>query len=261
MEKKKNSANVLRREIIIDKHFEGPTNITQGGYISGLMAQHLETDTVEVTMRNPTSMGKPLILDTSMSDRVLLYDGDKLLNEAIPGELELDIPEPISLEEAKKASLKHVIEMPFPNCFGCGSGRSEDEGLHLRSGPVEGRNMVAVDWVPLAKAVGAKEGETVPEPIAWASMECPIAKVMELRGMKNPDETALLGRMTTKVNALPKVGEQCFFMGWPIGRSGRKMELGGTMHNERGEVLMMTKLLFITLKEGFSFDSFGKDKD
>lgn len=255
----KNTKNGLRQEIIIEKHFEGPTNITQGGYISGLMAQHLETDTVEVTMRNPTSMGKPLILDTSMSDRVLLYDGDKLLNEAIPGELDLDIPEPISLEEAKKASLKHVIEMPFPNCFGCGSGRSEDEGLHLRSGPVEGRNMVAVDWVPLAKAVGAKEGEPVPEPIAWASMECPIAKAMQYGGMRNPDEMALLGRMTTKVNALPKVGEQCFFVGWLIGRSGRKIELGGTMHNERGEVLMMTKLLFITLKEGFSFDSFGKD--
>ena len=248
MEEKRNLENALRQEIIIDKRFEGPTDITQGGYISGIMAQHLESDTVEVTMRNPTSMGKPLILDTSMSDRVLLYDGDKLLNEAISGELELDIPEPITLEDAKTAALKHVIEMPFPNCFGCGSGRSEDEGLHLRSGPVEGRNMVAVDWVPLAKAVGAEEGQTVPEPIAWASMECPIAKAMDFGGMRNPDETILLGRMTTTVNALPKVGEQCFFMGWPIERSGRKISLGGTMHNEKGDVLMMTKLLFITLK-------------
>ncbi|MBW1888580.1 MAG: hypothetical protein JRI52_09570, partial [Deltaproteobacteria bacterium] len=97
--------------------------------------------------------------------------------------------------------------------------------------------------------------------IAWASMECPIVKATQYGGMRNPDEMALLGRMTTKVNALPKVGEQCFFMGWLIERAGRKIALGGTMHNEKGEVLMMTKLLFITLKEGFSFDSSVKDKD
>jgi hypothetical protein len=82
---------------------------------------------------------------------------------------------------------------------------------------------------------------------------------MEYGDMRKPDELALLGRMITKVNALPKVGEQCYFMGWPVERAGRKMEMGGTMHNENGDVLMMTKLLFITVKEDFSLDSLGKD--
>jgi len=260
MGKEKNSDKSSRQQIIINKHFVGPPNITQGGYISGTMAMHLESSTVEVTMRNPTPMGRPVILDTNSPDRVFLYDGDKLLNEARPAELDMKIPEPISLEEAKRASLRHVTEMPYPDCFGCGSGRSEDEGLHLRSGPVEGRNLVAIDWVPRASAVGAGAGETVPEPIVWASMECPTARATEFEGIKKPDELFLLGRMTTKVNALPKVGEQCFFMGWPIERSGRKILLGGILHNEAGRILVMTRLTFITLKEGVTYDSFAQGK-
>ena len=40
-----------RREIIIDRRYEGPTDLTLGGYISGIMAVHLDANTVEVTMR------------------------------------------------------------------------------------------------------------------------------------------------------------------------------------------------------------------
>jgi len=248
-----------RRQIVIDQRYVGPPNITQGGYISGTMAAFLDSDTVEVTMRNPTPMGKPLILDATTPTWVFLYDGEKLLNEACPAVLDLEIPEPISLSQARKASLRHVIEMPYPNCFGCGSGRSEDDGLHLRSGPVEGRNLVATDWVPRSGAVGAGEGEVVPLPIVWASMECPTAKAMHYGQMTKPEEPVLLGRMTTKVNGLPVVGEPCYFMGWPIERSGRKILLGGTLHDQAGEILVMTRLIFIALKEGVTYDSVGKN--
>jgi hypothetical protein len=71
-----------KRETTIDRHYVGPPNMTQGGYISGTMAVHLASDTVEVTMRNPTPMGKPLVLDTSEPARVVIYDEDKLLKES-----------------------------------------------------------------------------------------------------------------------------------------------------------------------------------
>ena len=121
-----------RREITVRKYFEGPTDLTLGGYISGLMAVHLDSDTVEVSMRKPTFLERPLILDTTTPDRVFLYDGDTLLNEARSAELEMEIPSPISFEQAKKASRRDTV-VAFPNCFGCGSGRSENSGLHLRS--------------------------------------------------------------------------------------------------------------------------------
>jgi hypothetical protein len=240
-----------RREITISVHFEGPTDLTLGGYISGLMAVHLDSDTVEVNMRKPTLLERPLILDTTTPDRVFLYDGDTLLNEALPAELEMEVPASISFEQAKKASRRNTVAA-FPNCFGCGSGRSENNGLHLRSGPVEGRNMVAIDWVPQADTVGAEEGETVPEKMVLTALECPIAKAMELDDMRKPEETAVLGRMTTKIISLPKAGEPCFFMGWPIERVGRRIEIAGTLNSEKGDVMVMCRMTFVVLREGVS---------
>ncbi|MBU2549389.1 MAG: hypothetical protein KKB20_13310 [Proteobacteria bacterium] len=245
-----------RHEIEIDLRYVGPPRITQGGYISGLLAMHLDTDTVEVSMRSPTPMNRKLMLDLGVPGRVRLYDGERLLNEARPAELDLEIPEPVTMEEARRSSLRHVTDMPYPYCFGCGSARGEDEGLHLRSGPVSGRNLVATDWVPTAGAAGAGAGEPVPLPITWAAMECPTARAMEIGDLKGPDELILLGRMTTRVEGLPRVGRPCFFMGWPLGREGRKISLAGTMHDESGRLLVMSKLLFITLKEGATYDDY-----
>jgi len=240
-----------RREITISRHFEGPTDMTLGAYISGLMSVHLDSDTVEVTMRKPTRMERPLILDTSVDDRVFLFDGDVLLNEARPVSLEMERPDPITLEQAKGASRRETVAA-FPNCFGCGSARTQENGLHLRSGPVKGRDVVAIDWTPSTATVGVSAGEYVPETMVLTAMECPIAKAMELKNMRSPDEVAVLGRMTTKVNALPRVGELYFFMGWPIERVRRRIEMAGTLNDESGRVLAMTRLTFVVLREGVS---------
>lgn len=248
---KKNADRGWRREIVISKHFEGPTDLALGGHISGLMGVHIDSDTVEVTMRKPTYMERPLTMDTTTPDRVYLYDGDTLLNEARPAELEVEMPHAISLDQAKKASCRHE-KAAFPNCFGCGSGRAEDRGLHLRSGPVEGQNLVAIDWVPEAGVIGVKHGERVPETMLLTGMECPIAKAMEPEGMRKPHETVVLGRMTTKIISLPLVGGQYYFMGWPIERAGRRIEIAGTLNSESGDVLAMTRLTFVVLREGVS---------
>ena len=240
-----------RRKITISKHFEGPTDMTLGGYISGLMSAHVDSDTVEVTMRKPTLMERPLTLDTTIDDKVLLYDGETLLNEARPAELEMEVHESISLEQAKKASRREAAAA-FPNCFGCGSGRTAENGLHLRSGPVEGRQVVGIDWQPPGAVVGANAGEAVPEILVLTAMECPIAKAMELDNLRKPEEMAVLGRMTTRINELPRVGGQYLFMGWPIERVGRRIEIAGTLNNEDGDILAMTRLTFVVLREGVS---------
>ena len=69
---------------------------------------------------------------------------------------------------------------------------------------------------------------------------------------------AVMGaRMTTKVLALPQVGQTCFMMGWPVGREGRKIKLAGTLHDQDGRVLVISQLLFITLKQGVTYESFA----
>ncbi|MBW1816900.1 MAG: hypothetical protein JRJ60_07045, partial [Deltaproteobacteria bacterium] len=100
MAEERENTQGLPREVIIDPRFEGPTDITLGGYISGFMADHIDSETVEVTMRAPTPMGKKLQIYFEAPDRVVMRDGHTLLNEARPSELELDLPEPITLDEA-----------------------------------------------------------------------------------------------------------------------------------------------------------------
>ena len=255
MKDNKKSDKDSHLEVVFDERFQGPFSMIHGGYVSGAMAMHLNSDTVEVTMRNPTPAGRPLVVDIGTPDRVFLYDKDTLLIEARPTELDLDMPEPITIDEARKASLRHVTEWSLPNCFGCGTARSEDDGLHLRAGPVKGRNMVAVDWLPRAATVGSDENCKVPEPIVWAAMECTVIQAMKNSDLKKPEELVILGRMTGNVQELPKVGRQYFIMGWPIGREGRRITVAGSMHDEAGDLLVTTTLTFIIFKQDGANDS------
>lgn len=173
-----NNTHNSPREVIIDPRFEGPTDIALGGCISGFMADYIKAETVEVTMRASTPMGKKLQVYVEAPDHVVMRDGDTLLNEARAAELELEVPAPISLEEATEAAERHIANS-FPNCFACGSGRRQDNGLHLRSGPVAGRNLSAIDWTPNPAAVGVAAGEpisgppwSVPLPGSWVPAAC-----------------------------------------------------------------------------------------
>ena len=241
-----------RSTITIDPRFEGPPGITLGGYISGLMAEPLDCDTVQVTMHKPTPMGKPLVLDTTEVDRVVLYEGETMLNEACPSTLELAAPVTIGFDEAARASRRNTVN-PFPNCFGCGSGRSEADGLHLRSGPVDGKDVVAIDWTPPGAVVGGNEGDELSVRMALTAMECPIAKAMEIGGLLARNELIVLGRITTKLIRAPRVGEPCFFLGWPIDRVRRRIELAGMLNDRSGSPLIMARLTFVVLREGVTY--------
>ena len=234
-----------RQTVTIDSRYEGPPGITLGGYLSGLMASYLDTDTVCVTMHKPTPMDRPLIIDTSEPDQVRLYDDDVLLNDARPVDWTLSLPEPITYAQAKAASQRDTVSA-YPNCFGCGSGRGEHDGLHLRAGPVEGRNnVVAIDWTPQESVVGVDSSGRVPEIMLLTAMECPIAKALAAGRLLGSDEQIVLGRVTTKLIRTPEVGEACYFMGWPIERAGRRIELAGALFDQTGSALVMVRHTFV----------------
>ncbi|MHA1113191.1 MAG: hypothetical protein ACTSRY_01630, partial [Alphaproteobacteria bacterium] len=167
------------------------------------------------------------------------------------GNLTLDVPDPITYEQARKAALRDTVT-PFENCFGCGSGRRLDNGLHLRAGPVEGRDVAAIDWTPLAAATGALDGEPVPELMTLTAMECPTARAMDIGPLRTPEDTVVLGRMTTKLVDLPVVGGEYYFMAWPIERVGRRIEIAGLLNDRDGKTLAMTRQTFIALRDGAS---------
>jgi hypothetical protein len=75
--------------------------------------------------------------------------------------------------------------------------------------------------------------------------------------MKTPDELIVLGRMTARIDASPRVGHEHFFMAWPLERAGRRLEIAGTLHDSEGALLAAAALTFVVLKAGVSYDSLG----
>ena len=51
--------------------------------------------------------------------------------------------------------------------------------------------------------------------------------------------------MTGRIERLPEEGERCVVAGWPIERDGRKLHAGTALYGEDGEVLALSRQLWI----------------
>jgi hypothetical protein len=147
-----------------------------------------------------------------------------LVAEAAEATLTLDVPDPISFEEAAEAALPGGDrESVFPECFVCGWTR--EDGLRIYAGPVDGGGLVAATWVPRDDVIASE--------FIWAALDCPGAYAVEFGQRGNP----VLGRLTARVEHLPHAGERCVVMGWPLGEEGRKLYAGTALFGEDGRVL------------------------
>ena len=219
-------------ELVIDRHFRGPTESANGGYTCGVLAS-LFHGPVEVTLRLPPPLERSLELE--MEDdrqRVELREGDALVAEAAQSDFELELPDPISFDAAAAAALPEGDkESAFPECFVCGWARGD--GLGIYAGPVEGSELVAATWTP-------RPDHVAPE-FVWAALDCPGAYAVHggERGMP------VLGRLAARVEHLPHAGEPCVVMAWPLGHEGRKLYAGTALLGEDGRVLGSARATWI----------------
>jgi hypothetical protein len=224
-------------ELVIDRHFRGPTQSANGGYTCGVLAS-LFHGPVEVTLRLPPPLERPLELDMEDDRRRLeLHDAGALVAEAAPTDLELDLPDPVSFDVAAAAALPDGDkESAFPECFVCGWAR--DDGLGIYAGPVAGSDAVAATWTP-------RPDHVAPE-FVWAALDCPGAYAVHggERGMP------VLGRLAAKVEHLPHAGERCVAMAWPLGGEGRKLYAGTALFGEDGRVLGSARATWIVPLNG-----------
>jgi hypothetical protein len=224
-------------ELVIDRKFRGPTGSANGGYTCGLLASFTHGP-AEVTLRLPPPLERPLEVVTDGS--LELRDGEQLVAQAAPAQLELEVPDPIPFEDAAAAELPDGDrESVFPECFVCGWKRQD--GMRIYAGPVEGRDLVAATWTPTEDVISSE--------FVWAALDCPGAYAVEFGQRGNP----VLGRLTARVEHLPHPGERCVVIGWPLGEEGRKLYAGTAVFGEDGRMLGAARATWI-IPLGFSVE-------
>lgn len=177
---------------------------------------------------------------------VVLLDGDELVAEARPAELDLEDPGPVSPHRATEAAERFPFagdDHAFPSCFVCGPDREHGDGLRIFAGPVGGEDGVhAAPWTPDASLAGP-EGDVLPE-FVWASLDCPTAAPVANPGSVPP---IVLARMTARVEGAVRAGEPHVLVSWPLGRDGRKRHAASALYSADGERLGAARALWIEL--------------
>ena len=219
-------------EITLARRFRGPLTSANGGYAAGRLAAFLDVDEVEVTLRLPPPLDRPLAVRRE-DGSVLLLDGGALVAEARPASVDADPPSAVSFAEAEDAATRHVRvgDEVFRQCFTCGI-REENDGLQIYAGAVAGREPLhAAPWVVR---------ESAPE-MVWAAIDCPGAYAVGAAGRGE----IVLGRMTTRVVRVPDVGERCVVVSWALGEDGRKLFAGTALFAENRDLLAIARQTWI----------------
>ena len=203
----------LGETIVIERRFRGPAGSGNGGYTCGLVAPFVGADTVEVTLRLPPPLDTPLRVERD-GDGVRVLDGETLVVDARPAELELDPPAAPSFADAERIVASHAPDPdhPFPGCFVCGPGREEGDGLRLEPTPA-GDGTVVATWRPREHAA----------PFVWAALDCPGAFAVDPGWSRG---VSVLGRLTVRVLEHPAIGAECVVVGWPLGADERRLFAG-----------------------------------
>jgi hypothetical protein len=211
-------------EIVIDPRFNGPPGSANGGYTCGLLAVCVGEPT-EITLRAPPPLATPLRFDGER-----LWHDRTLVAEAAQNRTAVAPPPPVSFDEASEASRRYpgLKEHAYPTCFVCGPAR--DDGLGLFTGPARD-DLLAAPWLP---------AETGRE-LVWAALDCPGAIAVGWSGRGE----WLLGRMSGRVDDVPRVGERCVVTARPLGRDGRKGYAATAAYGEDGRLLGVARQVWI----------------
>src|SRR4051812_10729552 len=232
----------MTNDVVIERRFRGPPDSGQGGYSCGLVAEQIAADCATVTLRNPPPLERSLTLDGPR-----LFDGGTLIAEGEASDLQLDVPDPVPLEVARRAAANPFWDQhvhPFPGCFGCGPERSQDEAVAILMGQAQdGERLMAGVWTPAADF--ADSDGNVRKAFVWAALDCPTATGANLP----TDGVSVLGRLTCRVVAPIAPGVTHTVVAWPISDDGRKHVGGAAIHDPDGRLCAYSAGLWIELRD------------
>jgi hypothetical protein len=221
--------------IVIPQRFRGPEASANGGYTCGVIAELLDADVVEVTLRKPPPLDVEMAVERDGDALRVFHDGE-LVAEAQPGTLDLESPAAPDFAEAKRLSDARGDDPdhPFPGCFVCGP---RGEGLRLRPVPLGDGRLVAPWLVPPQFAA---------ERFAWAALDCPGGWAVQPDGSRG---ISVLGRLTARIDAAPQAGDECVVVGWRLGAvDGRKRHAGTALFRD-GTLLALGRAIWFTMDD------------
>lgn len=233
----------METSVRIDARYCGPPQSGNGGYSCGILAEHISTEIVEVTLRLPPPLDTDLLIKQVNEQESSLWDGENLIGEAKAGSLSIEVPDPPSWTDTEAAvtryaGFKHHV---FPTCFVCGPERDTGDGLRIFAGQVSGKKMVAAPWIPDASL--ADETGNVRKPYIWAALDCPGAYAIGI-----PQNPIVLGRMTARIDRQIKAGDAYRVIGWTIDIQGRKSWAGTAIFDSEDRLCAVALAIWIELQ-------------
>lgn len=247
-----------RETVSIDPRYVGLPGVAHGGYSSGVLAAAVGTRGVEVKLRRPVRVSRPLTRVHANGGHARLLDGDTVLAEAAPTELELRVPRAPTLEQASEAATRYpgVHGHPYPDCFACGPDRHDGHGLRIFPGAVHGRPLVAAPWIP----PGAADGDPVPLELIWAAFDCAQLWALMVHQRGRHGERAVTASLTGTVERPVRAGVPHVVFAWPLGREGGALRAGAALVDAEGELAAVGVQTAVIAKWGVPLDFMRRPK-
>jgi hypothetical protein len=233
--------------LLIDRRFTGPPNSGNGGYVAGRLAGFLpDAPAVRVTLRQPPPLEAAMLLSAD-GDGVRATFGGVVVAEVVPAELDIDAVAPVPYDDARAAAayFPGLLHHPYPTCFVCGTEKPSPDGLGLRPGRLPHQpDTTAAAWQPDA-SLG--DGGSLPAAMVWAALDCPGGWTIDLVG-----SPAVLGQLTTAVDAVPALGEPCVVMGRLLGTQGRRSFTATTLYDADGRICARAAAVWVAVDPSVS---------
>jgi len=235
-------------EVVINPRFAGFPDIALGGYVGGILA--LDRTKAEVSLRRPVRVGRPCRIEDGPDGTTTLYDGDEVLAFSKASAVDLQVPQPVGLEESKAASQQYLGHRRHlvPNCFNCGPLRQEGDGLRIFPGRVAGRDVVSAPWVP-SESLADSSGAVRPEFI-WSALDCPTIWALVLQGRPDSVEKAVTARLAVELVSPIRADVPQIVGGWKVSETGRTRVAGGVIYSVDGQTLAKARHTLVTADWG-----------
>ena len=233
----------MPESIEISSRFNGPRGSGNGGYAAGVVAGLLGGE-AEVSLRSPVPRDTELEV-VREDGTVRILDGETLVADGRTAKVDLEVPEPLGLCEARHAAERYrgSSDDLFSACFVC--GRSREDSLEVFAGKVENRNLVATPWTAPPWAADPS-GHVRPEFI-WAALDCPTY-FATYANEQNP--VSFLVRFSVSIEASIRASTEHVVVAWPIEAEGRKRQAGSALLSAEGETLAVASALLVEPKGG-----------